>query len=192
MTSTSKMTVAGLRKRPSVRADEEAVVTRELAIFETELGWFGLLGEDRVLISNFVGHPTAKTVRLDAEKFGIINRECDWAPSIRQLFQDYAEGEIVDFSQVPIQLPDGTGFRRNVLHATRQLPYGETVSYGELARKVGHPRAARAVGTVMATNRFPILIPCHRVLASGGKIGGYTSRSGINFKERLLKLEGQR
>lgn len=192
MASTSKKTVAGTRKRSTVNNGEVTKVIRELAIFETELGWFGLLGENRVLISNFVGHPTAKTVRLDAEKFGAIDRECDWAPSIRQLFQDYAQGKIVDFSQVPIQLPEATGFRRNVLHATRRLPYGETVSYGELARKVGHPRAARAVGTVMATNRFPILIPCHRVLASGGKIGGYTSRSGINFKERLLKLEGQR
>jgi methylated-DNA-[protein]-cysteine S-methyltransferase len=69
------------------------------------------------------------------------------------------------------------------------LAYGQTSTYGELALRVGHPRAARAVGTVMATNRFPILIPCHRVLASGGKLGGYSSHAGTNLKQILLDME---
>ena len=85
-----------------------------------------------------------------------------------------------------------TPFQLCVANATRRIPYGTTVSYGQLASLAGYPRAARAVGTVMSQNRFPILIPCHRVLASGGKLGGYTSVAGVDFKSRLLGLESQR
>jgi len=85
-----------------------------------------------------------------------------------------------------------TGFRRKIVATTRQLRYGETTTYGELARRAGHPGAARAVGTVMSTNRFPILIPCHRVLASGGKLGGFTSPAGTNLKQRMLEAQAIR
>jgi len=76
-----------------------------------------------------------------------------------------------------------------VLAVTKRLKYGETTTYGQLARDVGHPGAARAVGTVMSTNKFPIIIPCHRVLAAGGKLGGYTSPAGTDLKQRLLDME---
>jgi methylated-DNA-[protein]-cysteine S-methyltransferase len=79
------------------------------------------------------------------------------------------------------------GFRRMVLQHLALLPFGETVTYGELAREVGRPKAARAVGTAMATNPIPIVVPCHRVLAAGGKLGGYAG--GVDTKRRLLDLE---
>jgi len=83
-----------------------------------------------------------------------------------------------------------TSFQRNVIVAVRQLEYGETASYGDLAMRAGSPRAARAVGQVMATNRVPIIIPCHRVIASGGQLGGYSAPSGLEMKRQLLALEG--
>ena len=107
------------------------------------------------------------------------------------LFEAYAEGEVVDFSGVRLQLPEMTDFRRKVIVTTRRLRYGETVSYGELARRVGHPGAARAVGTAMSTNRFPIVVPCHRVLASGGKLGGYSSPAGTRLKQQMLDMEAK-
>jgi methylated-DNA-[protein]-cysteine S-methyltransferase len=76
-----------------------------------------------------------------------------------------------------------------VVQAARRIPVGETRSYGQLAMAAGRPRAARAVGRVMARNRTPLLIPCHRVVGSGGKLGGFSAIDGLRMKERLLQLE---
>ena len=86
------------------------------------------------------------------------------------------------------------GFRRDVLETlVREVHWGETVSYGELAEMAGRPRAARAVGSAMRTNPLPFVIPCHRVIASGGKIGGYGGgREAIELKRALLAREGVR
>ena len=80
------------------------------------------------------------------------------------------------------------GFRGEVLDALEQVPYGEVITYGELAAEAGRPRAARAVGTAMATNPLPLVVPCHRVIAAGGALGGYGA--GVGLKVRLLELEG--
>ena len=81
-------------------------------------------------------------------------------------------------------------FTVSVLDALARVPYGETTTYGELARRVGHPRAARAVGTVMNRNRIPIVLPCHRVVGSTGDLTGYAG--GLDRKRTLLELEGAR
>jgi methylated-DNA-[protein]-cysteine S-methyltransferase len=80
------------------------------------------------------------------------------------------------------------GYRRQVLEALSAVPYGETVSYKDLAERTGNPRASRAVGTAMATNPIPIVVPCHRVLRTGGALGGYGG--GVATKVWLLRLEG--
>ena len=79
-------------------------------------------------------------------------------------------------------------YRRQVLEALSEVPYGETVSYKDLAVRTGNPGASRAVGSAMATNPIPIVVPCHRVLRSGGALGGYGG--GIDVKVWLLRLEG--
>ncbi len=83
-----------------------------------------------------------------------------------------------------------SGFRRAVLEETLRIPAGETRSYGWLARKVGRPRAARAVGRVMATNPLPVVVPCHRVVGSDGSLHGYGG--GLGIKAALLRAEGAR
>lgn len=80
------------------------------------------------------------------------------------------------------------GIARDVLAATARIPFGRTSTYGEIARRIGHPRAARAVGNALGSNPIPIVIPCHRVLRAGGQLGGYGG--GIDRKELLLELEG--
>ena len=83
---------------------------------------------------------------------------------------------------------EGTEFQRKAWQAMRKIPFGETISYGEQARKVGKPKAYRAVGSANGKNPIPIIVPCHRVLASDGSLGGYSL--GLSMKRRLLALEG--
>jgi len=88
-----------------------------------------------------------------------------------------------------IDLPDATPFQKKVWRALWEIPYGKTVTYGELAKKIGHKGASRAVGSANKLNPLPILIPCHRVIAAGGKLGGYTP--GVAIKKKLLEIEGK-
>lgn len=81
-------------------------------------------------------------------------------------------------------------FHRKVYTALCEIPAGKTITYAELARRAGSPGAARAVGQAMAKNPFPIIIPCHRVVAGNGKLGGYSGRGGVATKRALLELEG--
>lgn len=81
-------------------------------------------------------------------------------------------------------------FHRKVYQALCKVPAGKTITYAELAKRAGSPGAARAVGTAMAKNPWPIIIPCHRVVAGNGKLGGYSGRGGVATKVALLELEG--
>jgi methylated-DNA-[protein]-cysteine S-methyltransferase len=100
----------------------------------------------------------------------------------------YFAGEPASFTDVVLDVEGWTTFQLDVAHALRAVPYGEVVSYGDLARLAGHPRAHRATGTFCAHNRFGIVVPCHRVVASDG-LGSYGSL-GPDYKRRLLALEG--
>lgn len=88
----------------------------------------------------------------------------------------------------PLDLVGGTDFQRRIWAELQAIPAGRTVTYGELARNVGKPRAARAAGSACGANRIPVLIPCHRVLGAGGALGGFTS--GLPWKRKLLAREG--
>ena len=89
-----------------------------------------------------------------------------------------------------ILLENVSPFHRKVYKALCKIPAGKTITYAELAKRAGSPGAARAVGTAMAKNPFPIVIPCHRVVAGNGKLGGYSGRGGVATKKALLALEG--
>ena len=103
---------------------------------------------------------------------------------IRQLLAYFA-GDLEDFN-LPLA-PEGTPFQQSVWKKLCAIPYGETISYGELARRIGNPKANRAVGLANGSNPIPIIIPCHRVIGSNGKLTGYGG--GLPIKEKLLALE---
>ncbi len=105
---------------------------------------------------------------------------------VRQL-QAYFDGELKDFD-IPLTL-DGTAFQLLVWNNLRKIPYGETISYGQLAKRIGSPDAARAVGLANGSNPIPILIPCHRVIGSNGDLTGFGG--GLPLKKKLLALESR-
>jgi methylated-DNA-[protein]-cysteine S-methyltransferase len=113
--------------------------------------------------------------------------KCDGAlfrEPVRQL-QAFFAGELREFD---LRLkPEGTAFQQRVWTALREIPFGETISYGELARRIGNPAASRAVGLANASNPIPIIIPCHRVIGSNGKLTGYGG--GLENKRWLLDFE---
>ncbi len=112
-------------------------------------------------------------------------------PAIRSLaerIQSFLKGEAVQFHVSLIDLGDCSGFQRSVLLAEHGIPRGWVSTYGRIARHLGSPKAARAVGTALARNPFPIIIPCHRAIRSDGHLGGF--RGGLNMKRALLELEG--
>ena len=103
----------------------------------------------------------------------------------------YFEGEATDFSGVKLDLGEQDRFFEGIYAAARQLGWGHTTTYGALAKQLGAgPEAARDVGQAMARNPVPLIIPCHRVLAAGGKVGGFSAPGGSVAKARMLELEG--
>jgi methylated-DNA-[protein]-cysteine S-methyltransferase len=105
----------------------------------------------------------------------------------RRELDRYFEGRLREFD-LPLDWQLTGGFYRKVLRATARIPYGKTRSYTEMAKRAGSPRAVRATGTALGSNPLPIIVPCHRVLRSGGALGGYGG--GLEFKQALLELEG--
>jgi methylated-DNA-[protein]-cysteine S-methyltransferase len=103
--------------------------------------------------------------------------------------QCYFAGREIDFRTVDLDLDCVSPFHRRVYEAARTIGWGQTTSYGMLARQVGVPSAARAVGQALARNPVPVIIPCHRIIASGHKVGGFSAFGGTATKERLLRLE---
>jgi len=106
--------------------------------------------------------------------------------------QHYFAGEQVDFSAIEVDVTHADSFEREVYAAARAIGWGRTATYGELARAIGAPDAARDVGQALSRNRAPIVIPCHRILAKGGALGGFSAYGGTRTKLRLLELEGVR
>jgi methylated-DNA-[protein]-cysteine S-methyltransferase len=106
------------------------------------------------------------------------------------LIVSHVRGEPAALDTIVLDMSDIPAFHREVYEAARQIPSGHTVSYGALARTLGKPGAARAIGQAMGKNPFPIVVPCHRVLAANYATGGFSAHGGVETKARLLAAEG--
>jgi methylated-DNA-[protein]-cysteine S-methyltransferase len=162
--------------------------------FPSNLGWMALAARGEQLVRLSIGHPSAAAAlaHLEAgDDWAATDRRDLW-PAIADVvdrLQRYAAGEEVAFADVAVDLSHLTAFQQRVVRACRKIARGRTRTYGELAAAAGSPRAARAVGSVMANNRLPIIVPCHRVVGSGS-LGGFSAPEGLCLKERMLVLEG--
>ena len=165
----------------------------QACVFSTPQGWLGLVGQDRCVWRLVIGHRRAEDAWASLRRhFGDEPlAESNWYPALKKKLTEFAAGKPVSFDGITVRTEQRTEFQKKVLIATRAIGFGETLSYGELAARVGSPRAARAVGSVMASNSVPIIIPCHRVVGSGGSLGGFSAPQGISLKQRLLEMEAR-
>jgi methylated-DNA-[protein]-cysteine S-methyltransferase len=167
-----------------------SITRHECALFPSALGWSAVFGTGSVLKCLTFGHPSEATAWRALEK--AVGRRLEsgrWNEPLVERLQAFASGQRDDFLDVPIDPGPAPEFRRRVIRACRKIPYGRTLTYGQLAARCGSPAAARAVGRCMAANRIPLVIPCHRVVAADGTLGGYSAPGGIELKRRLLALE---
>jgi methylated-DNA-[protein]-cysteine S-methyltransferase len=160
------------------------------ALAPTDLGEFGLAASERGLRALLLPHP--RICQLLAAQFA-NESACEapgFFPDLINRLQCYARGDAVSFDDIELDL-QGTPFQLAVWLATRSIPRGQTRSYKQIADAVGRPGASRAVGAAMAANPVTIIIPCHRVVGSDGRLCGFGG--GLPLKQRLLALErGQR
>lgn len=167
------------------------------SLFETEIGWILLAGHAGKVCSVSLGYDSPAEAWQHLRQRGLIscdqsaNEECsvDWHPRARQAIQDYTRGRAVDFSEIACNLSGMTPFQQHVLRTVREIPRGEVLTYGEVARRVNRPAAARAVGATMARNPVPLIIPCHRVIGASGHLVGFSAPRGIVLKQHLLDME---
>lgn len=165
-------------------------VANSIVVFPSKLGWMAAAFCEGRLIELTFGRKDPRHARVSLECEGEIeDPDTDQQKLIARL-QAYAAGARDDFRDVQLDLDDLTDFQRRVFENCRRIGYGQTLTYAELAAEAGSPRAARAVGNVMASNRFPLILPCHRVVGAAGSLGGYSAPEGVRMKLRLLEQEG--
>lgn len=171
------------------------MATNAVYVFPSELGWMAIAWNSDGLRRLTFGHPSAAAAIASLETDDNTPESAaksppEWIVELASRLQSYAAGSAEPFDDVRLDLSQLSKFQGRVVSACRRIGRGKVRSYGELARAAGSPGAARAVGSVMAKNRFPIIVPCHRVVGSGGSLGGFSARDGVNMKRRMLELEG--
>jgi methylated-DNA-[protein]-cysteine S-methyltransferase len=162
------------------------------AVFKTAIGWCGVVMAQGTVRMLFTGYDGAR--RLTQHIRNALGNEMrldrtDGMKTIIQKLRRFCSGEKVSLSDVPMDWSSLTPFQQKVLRAAAQIPYGSVDTYGGIARKIGSPRSARAVGNALGKNPFPLLVPCHRVIKGDGSIGGYSAPGGAKLKKRLLHAE---
>ena len=162
------------------------------SVFNTEWGCFGLAATEKGLIRTHLPDPSPEKVKANLLKNLSDTRYSQWLfnPIQQQIIAYFLGTRIHFFTDVPLVLDGLSPFTRQVLMACRKIPFGQTVSYLELAKKVQCPASSRAVAGALAKNPLPLIVPCHRVISSDGKIGGFSAPGGVNLKKKMLLLEG--
>jgi methylated-DNA-[protein]-cysteine S-methyltransferase len=171
------------------RAEQEGLLDVAYAETDSPVGRLLLATTPRGLVR--VSFPIEKPEKVLEELAGSVSPRILESPTrldaARRELERYFEGRLHDFD-LPLDWQLTHGFYRKVLRATARIPYGQTRSYKQMATKAGSPRAVRAAGSALGSNPLPIIVPCHRVLRTGGALGGYGG--GLETKQALLELEG--
>lgn len=177
-----KMRIADFYTIPQIRKGELEYVT-----FRTGMGWVGILASAKGLLAATLPQPSDEEAR---QMLGADVSQAVWCPrklaDLAERLKAYFGGGKVDFPD-ELDLSMSTPFQHQVWQQTRLIPYGETRSYLWVAERIGKPGAARAVGQALGRNPLLVIIPCHRVVASSGGLGGFGG--GLEMKRRLLEME---
>jgi methylated-DNA-[protein]-cysteine S-methyltransferase len=185
---------AALRRRMVARYQGEmpiAVGSVGGVVFETDLGFIGLALTSKGVVRLILPRSSQAEVSAALRQTypDLMPLAPASLPDYGSKLRRYARGEPVTFDN-EFDLRPLTAFQQTVLTALLTIPYGEVHTYKEVAHAIDHPKAARAVGNALAKNPIPLMIPCHRIITSDGKLGGYSG--GLDTKKRLLALEGVR
>ena len=179
-----------LMSRLAARATEEGLVDVAYTTVDSPVGSLLLAATSRGLVR--VGFPTEDPDDVLEQLADRLSPRVLEAPArlddARRELDEYFEGRRHHFDVALDWELSGAGFRRKVLRATARIPFGEVRTYRQMAVTAGSPRAYRAAGNALGSNPIPVIVPCHRVLASGGGLGGYGG--GLDVKQQLLQLEG--
>jgi methylated-DNA-[protein]-cysteine S-methyltransferase len=165
----------------------------QYALFDTAIGFAGIAWGDAGLTAVHLPERDPETARR-----GFLKRFPDAAEAeptaevarAMAAIRELLAGKAVDLSDLPLDLSRTPEFHARVYEVARAIPPGETLTYGQVAEKLGDKLLARDVGQALGKNPWPIVVPCHRVVAAGGKLGGFSARGGVNTKLKLLAIEG--
>jgi methylated-DNA-[protein]-cysteine S-methyltransferase len=159
-------------------------------LFDTALGSFGIAWSEQGLARLQLPERDRAATEERLHRSASLAAPPAWARQAIVAMRHYLAGERVDFGSVPLDLANIGEFRLAVYEAARAVGWGQTTSYGELARRIGFPWGSRAVGQALARNPVPVIVPCHRILTRDRGIGGFSAYGGTLTKQRLLALEG--
>jgi O-6-methylguanine DNA methyltransferase len=165
--------------------------TIKYSIFRTKWGYFGLAGTDSDLYRTYLPVPErGKTKSQILDNLPDAKSDKSYFKNLQEQIIAYFDGGHVDFgTDIPVMLNGFHGFSCRVLTACRTIRFGQITTYAGLAKKAGQPNAGRAVGNALARNPLPLIIPCHRVIRSDGKLGGFSAPGGVSLKSRLISHE---
>ena len=176
-------------ERFAARAAEEGLLDVAYALVDSPLGKLLAAQTKRGLVElAYEGEdPDPLLLELSSKLSPRVLEAPAKLDDVRRQLEEYFEGRRTDF-EVPIDWSLSRGFTQRILQATAKVPFGELATYRDVATKAGNVRAVRAAGNALGSNHIPIVVPCHRIIRTGGALGGYTG--GLERKEYLLKLEG--
>jgi methylated-DNA-[protein]-cysteine S-methyltransferase len=165
----------------------------QYTLFETAIGWAGLAWGPNGLVGCHLPDADPEVARRSFLRKNPDAVEAAPTPQIDKAIADIRallSGERPDLLDIPIDIARVPEFNARVYEIARAIPPGETLTYGEIATRLGDRLLARDVGAALGANPWPIVVPCHRVTAAGGKLGGFSARGGVNTKVKLLEIEG--
>lgn len=168
------------------------MTTPGFALFDTAVGRCGIAWNERGVCSVRLPEARVSETRAHLAKLVPEGRESTPPPAVQRAIDriiTLLRGEATDLTQIDLDMSGVPPFQRRVYQLLRGIPAGATLSYGELAARLGSPGAARAVGQALGKNPFAIVVPCHRVLAAGGRLGGFSAAGGTSTKQKMLAIE---
>ena len=163
------------------------------AVFDTPIGACGIAWNERAIVGLQLPDTTADKTRARLRQRWTAAVEALPTPMVQQAIdriRALLDGEPVDLGDVPLDLEGAPEFHRRVYAVARTIPPGHTMTYGEIARRLGAPHESREVGQALGRNPVAIIVPCHRVLGADGKMGGFSAQGGVATKRRILEIEG--